>query len=93
MKVLSAAAFHAAALVAFPNFELNRRGDDAIVIKIPFFARFQKWLIENLKLEFEHLASIGGLLPSIHQSEKTVVDPYAITNLLKDSHQLSVRPC
>ncbi|MGC2448402.1 MAG: hypothetical protein WA477_12220 [Candidatus Sulfotelmatobacter sp.] len=92
MKILSASTPHAAALIALPNFKLNRRRDDAIVIEIPFRGRFQQWLIENLKLEFEHLASIGGLLPSIYQSEKTVVDPYAIANLLKDSHQLSARP-
>ncbi len=52
----------------------------------------QQGPIDDLKFEFEYLASIGCFLPSIHKLEEAVVDPDTIPDFFKYPDAFGVYP-
>jgi len=94
VQILFAPALHTAALITFPYLNLNRCRNHPVVIgnECRTWGGW-RWLAHNLKLELKNLATIGSLLPSIHEPEKSVIDPYSIPDLLKHANWLaSARP-
>ncbi len=59
MKILFAPAFHTAALITFPDYDFDCRGNYTVVIDTGSKIRNgQQGLIDDLKLELKYLASI-----------------------------------
>jgi len=93
MKILFAPALHTAALITFPDFDLDCGGNYAVMIATwSKIGDGQRELIDDLKFELENLPSTRGLLPGIHESEEPVEDPDTVPDFFKDQDSFRIGP-